>query len=581
MKVKLKYEPIKRNYGASLLSLRGVEDVGAFLNPTESQLQSFQDLDNIEEGVHLITQLAPDAQIALIVDSDVDGYTSAAIIYQYLTRLNPYKIDVYLHEGKAHGLEEHYEQIADGNYDLVIIPDAGSNDAEYAEKIHCPILILDHHLIDCTPTGNMTVINNQASQKYRNKELTGAGVVYQFCRALDERFGNDWANDYIDLAATGVCGDMGSGLETENQYLWKEGFKSFRNYFLLCFARKQAYSITGKMNATDQDIFDALNPISVAFYIVPSINAMIRIGTMEEKERMWLAFVDGHRKVPSGKRGCKGQMEEVAVESVRECSNARTHQNKFKDEAVGRIESRIFKYDLLSNKVLFIRLEEEDTFPSEINGLIAMALSQKYKRPTIVARLNDEGMVRGSARGLNNSELSSFKQYLDSTNLFEYAQGHDNAFGCSIANKDLQTFHEKANEELKDIDFGDTYYEVEFERQALADDVQDLIIDLSKYKDIWSTGCGEPLIYIRDLHFKKEDVQIMGKNKDTVKIVKNGIAYMKFFAKELISKLDSIEGDFIKMEVVGKANLNCWNGVYTPQIFIENYEIKADKLTDF
>ncbi len=53
------------------------------------------------------------------------------------------------------------------------------------------------------------------------------------------------------------------------------------------------------------------------------------------------------------------------------------------------MEARIAKYDLLSNKVLFIRLEEDDDFPAEINGLLAMRLSKRYKMPTIVARLND------------------------------------------------------------------------------------------------------------------------------------------------------------------------------------------------
>jgi len=52
-----------------------------------------------------------------------------------------------------------------------------------------------------------------------------------------------------------------------------------------------------------------------------------------------------------------------------------------------------------------------------------MQLSQRYKKPTIVARLNPQGYVRGSIRGLSNSELDSFKAYLDSTGLFEYVQG--------------------------------------------------------------------------------------------------------------------------------------------------------------
>ena len=512
---------------------------------------------------------------------DVDGYTSSAILYQYLKRLFPDLIIVpFIHEGKAHGLEEHWEKIRDKEFDLLIVADAGSNDSEYARKISCPILVIDHHQVeDMNFAPNMTVINNQLSPKYKNKNLSGAGMAYQFCRALDDFFYKNWANDYIDLAALGICADMMSGLEIENQYIWREGFSHINNYFFLTLARKQAYSITGNTSPSDYNLIKALNPTSVAFYIVPLINAMIRVGTEAEKERLWLAFIDGHKKVESHKRGAKGTLEEVAVESTRECTNARTHQNKFLDTAAALLEQKIFKHDLLENKILFIRLDEED-FPSELNGLIAMRLSQKYKHPTIVARLGEDGYVKGSIRGLSNCELVSFKNYLASTGLFDYVQGHDNAAGCSIPAQNLSKLHEIANKELAQIDFNSDYYEVEFERQALADDLRELIFDLDSYRNIWSQQNGQPLIYIKDLHFTHDDIQVMGKNKDTLKIVKNGIAYMKFFAKDIIEELNSINGD-IKIEVVGKPNVNEWGGNITPQIFIEQIEIKEDKLTDF
>ena len=580
MKAKLIIENITEDYGRNLLKSRGIEDVDRFLNPTEDCLQDWRDLDNIERGVNCILHLPTSGNIAIVVDCDVDGFTSAAIIGQYLQRFYPKMfIKYYIHSGKAHGLEEHWEEIRDENFDMVILPDAGSNDTQYAEQINAPVLILDHHIAEREPSNNMIIVNNQTSDKYHNKSLSGAGVTYQFCRALDFHLRHSWADDYIDLAALGICADMMSGLEIENQYFWKKGFANVKNPFFMALATRQAYSITGKSTTDWDEIAEALNPTSVAFYIVPLINAMVRIGTMEEKERMLLAFLDGHKLIPCNKRGAKGTLEEAAIESTRECVNARTHQNKFKDEAVARLEQKIFKYDLLENKILFVRLDEDDNFPSELNGLIAMQLSQKYKRPTIVARLNDEGYIRGSIRGLSNSELKSFKEYLDSTGLFEYVLGHDNAAGCSIANKDLALFHQRANKDLSEYNFGEDYYEVEFARQALAKDLPDLINDLAQYKNVWSQQCNEPLIYIKDFHFTMDDVQIMGRNKDTIKIVKEGIAYMKFFAKSLIQELQQY--DHIKMEIVGKANLNEWMGKVTPQIFIENYEIKEDKLSDF
>jgi single-stranded-DNA-specific exonuclease len=132
-----------------------------------------------------------------------------------------------------------------------------------------------------------------------------------------------------------------------------------------------------------------MNPISVAFYIVPLVNAMIRVGTMDEKKRLFEAFLDGDKLIPSGKRGAKGALEKAGVEAARECSNARNRQNKSLDAAIEKTEIKIHKYDLLENRVLFVRLDEDDTFPSELNGLLAMKLSAKFKRPTIVARLND------------------------------------------------------------------------------------------------------------------------------------------------------------------------------------------------
>ena len=581
MKIKLINKDIKSNYGENLLISRGVKDVKAFMNPDESALQDWRDLENIKEGVNLIFALPATAHIGIIVDSDVDGFTSASIIGQYLSRYLPsLGINYYIHDGKAHGLEEHWQDIQDMNFDLLIIPDAGSNDSKYAQEIKCPILVIDHHLVEePVSASNMTVINNQLSPKYRNKNLSGAGMAYQFCRAMDYHFDKNWADDYIDLAALGICGDMMSGLEIENQYFWRKGFSNIKNYFFWTIAQKQSYSITGKRDATDQELLDALNPMSVAFYIVPLINAMVRVGTEEEKARMLTAFLDGHKMVPCLKRGAKGTFEEVAVESTRECVNARTHQNKFKDEAVARLEQKIFKHDLLENQILFIRLEEDDKFPSELNGLIAMQLSQRYKRPTIVARLNDQDYIRGSIRGLSNSELGSFKAFLDSTSLFEYVQGHDNAAGCSIKNSDLSKLHQIANERLSQYNFGEEYYEVDFERRASEADLDDLIRDLAEYKFVWSQQNSEPLIYVRDFFIKNSDVQIMGKNKDTVKIIKNGIAYMKFFAKNLIEELNQHEN--IKLELVGKANLNEWNGMTTPQIFIESYEIKEDNLLDF
>lgn len=493
---------------------------------------------------------------------DVDGFTSSTILYKYLNRLNPNKeIEYFLHNGKQHGLEDMWEKLQDKNYSLIIVPDAASNDSEYASKISTPILVLDHHIVEDEITAkNMVVINNQLSPKYKNKNLSGAGMAYQFCRALDKALCVNYADDFIDLAAVGIIGDMMSGLEVENQFLWKKGLSSINNFFLKTLIDKQSYSMGGK-----------INPISIAFYIVPLINAMIRVGTQEEKERMFIAFVDGERQIPCNKRGAKGTFEKAAIESARECTNAKAKQTRLLDTAEGQIEIKIYKYDLLENKILLIRLEEDDTFPPELNGLLAMRMAAKYKRPTIVARLNEQGYIRGSIRGVNNGPIDSFKNFLTDSGYCEYVMGHDNAAGISIKNSDLEKLHRYANQKLANIKLDEDCYDVNFVRAAADTDICDIISNIVEYEDIWSQNNEEPRFYIHDINISQDDIQIIGKNKDTVKFTKFGITYIKFHAEDLIEELKQYKE--IKMEVVGRGNINEWMGNITYQIMIEGYEV--------
>ena len=569
MQIKLVNPNYTENYLENLLHYRGVVDIDEFLNPTEDLLSDPRLFKNISPAATAY-KIALDTgkPIALIADSDCDGFTSAAIFYIYTKRLYPEtEIDYFLHTKKQHGLEDMWEEIieSDKDYCLVVCPDSSSNDYEYHEKIYkekgCCTLVLDHHELDIEISNSAFVVNNQISPDYKNKELTGAGVTYQFCRYLDQINGTNYVEDLIDLAALGICGDMGSVLELENRYFMKTGFNNIKNKFFKALVEKQDYSMGS-----------VVNPTTVAFYIVPLINAMIRVGTQEEKERMFLAFIDGDRMVPCNKRGAKGTMERVCVESARECTNARNRQNKLLETNTEKLEMRIHKLGLLENKILIIPLEDDDDFPSEINGLLCMRLSAKFKKPTIIVRLNDEGYFRGSMRGVNNSPLANFKQFLTDSGLFEYVSGHANAAGTSFREEALDSVNEYANEELVDIDFGEAYYDVNFIRSAVDEDVKDIIFDVGKYPEVWGQNCPEDKIFIKDINVTPQEIQVIGARKDTLKIEKFGVTYIKFFAKDLIQELSEYSGD-IKLNIVGHANINTWGNRTTPQLFIDAYEV--------
>lgn len=562
MKIKLVNDNITSDYTKNLLRARGVDNIDDFLSPSEKNLQSWEDLDNIKLGVDLVKNTINDKKpYAILIDPDNDGFTSFAILYQYLKRLNPEKeIEYFVHSAKQHGLEDTYQVFQDKEYSVVFLPDSSSNDGVFAKEINAPICVIDHHEIDNEPSDNMIVINNQSSAKYKNKYLSGAGMVWQFCRAMDYYFGHEWAYDYTDLAAVGICGDAMSGLEIENQYIWSYGFSHINNFFLKTLIDKQNFSMKG-----------IVNPTTVAFYISPLLNAVTRVGTTEEKLHMAEAFINGEKLIPSNKKGHKGELVALAAEATRECVNAKSRQARILDNIEEKIDIKINKKDLLINKVLFVELDDDDDFPSTLNGLLATRLTNKYSRPTIVARANDDGYIRGSARAIKTENMDSFKQYLEESEMFEYVLGHPLAFGCSISSYNLDKFFSYSNDSLKDVELGEKCYSVNFIRDAMDNDIDNLIRDVGEYEYIWSNQNDEPTIYIDNIILSTNEIQIIGTNRDTVKFIKNGITYIKFKANELIDELSGMKN--IIMKIVGRCNINEWNGIKNPQIIIDDYEI--------
>ena len=153
---------------------------------------------------------------------------------------------------------------------------------------------------------------------------------------------------------------------------------------------------------------------------------------------------------------------------------------------------------------------------------------------------------------------------------------HDNAAGISMKNADLSAFHKYANKVLKDVKLDEGSYDVNFVRVAADKDIGEIIQQVAAYGDIWSQNNEEPKFYIHDINLTQNDFQVIGANKDTVKFSKFGITYIKFHANDLIEELRKYKE--IKVEVVGRGNINEWCGQITPQIMIEGYEVSDNTL---
>ena len=290
MRVNLINENFENNYFSNLLKARGVTDIDGYVNPTEQYLQSPLDLKNIRTAAALYMRVVlndkpPYSKVLIVVDSDNDGYTSAAIMYQYTKRLNCHcRVDYWLHEGKQHGLQDHIDRLMDNDesYDLIILPDSSSNDFEQHETMRArgvDVLVIDHHEADRV-SEYACIINNQLCD-YPTKSLSGVGMVYKFCSYMDELLNVDYADDYLDLVALGMVADMMDLRDFETRHLITRGLENIRNPYFKGMVDKQAYSLK-----------DGISPIGVAFYIAPYVNATIRMGTQEEKLMLFESMLD-------------------------------------------------------------------------------------------------------------------------------------------------------------------------------------------------------------------------------------------------------------------------------------------------
>ena len=589
MKYKL-IKPINENYSAleQVLTNRGIpkEKIKNYLMTTDDVINSYNLLgeEALKEAAMKIAKcVRAEANALVIVDSDCDGFTSSAVLINYLYDLFPAWVENHLtwfmHEGKQHGLSDlSLEPESVGLYKLIIIPDASSNDYKYHEALHeqgINIVVLDHHEAErISPYA--TIINNQLSD-YPNKEMSGVGIVWQFCKYMDGLMGVNYADNYLDLVALGMDADMMSLTSFETKHLINKGFQEdyVKNPFFSAICDKHSFSMKGQ-----------INPMSVAFYVAPYVNAIVRSGTMQEKETVFQSMLKfkAFEQIPSNKRGHRpGEMEQLYLQAMRTVTNVKNRQTRAQDAGMAYLEGLIEERNLLENKVLLFLLEP-GKIDKNIAGLIANKMMAKYQRPCcILTRVEEEIeweeqiiqkiSYQGSARGCDKAGVSNFKDICEQTNCAMFAEGHQGAFGLGISAEDVLLFVERTNEILKDISDEAIYY-VDY-IYGNTNVKPEHIEDIARYPELWGKDMDEPFIAIKGLKITKDMIILMSPDKSpTIKItLPNKLTIIKFNSSE--EEFDSLfsETGYIEVDIIGKCGINERGYRPTPQIYVEDYKI--------
>ena len=559
------YSPIEQ-----ILNNRGIKNIYHYLHTTDDDILEPSTIMNIKDGaIILVSHINNNDKILIQIDSDCDGYTSAAALINYLHKICPAfvenNISYRVHEGKQHGIL--LDSVGD-DIKLVIAPDSSSNDYEEHKQLKehgIDVLVIDHHEADKI-SQYACIINNQLCD-YPTKSLSGVGMVYKFCSYLDELINVTYADDLLDLVALGLIADMMDLRDYETKRLIDKGLNHIINPFIRTMINRDAFHFS-----------NGITPIDVAFYIAPLVNAVTRVGTQEEKLVLFESMLDfkGYELIPSTKRGCSGNAEPRVEQACRNCTNSKNRQTRTRDATLETIENLIAANNLLENKLFVIQLDNISA-DRNLTGLIANQLMSKYQRPVLILNkiFHTDGTItwEGSGRGYDKSSLKDFRQFCQDTELVMYAEGHPNAFGCGITDDKIQLFITVTNEVLKNVQFIPSYI-VDFIYHNVDVKPED-ITDIATLKNLWGQGIEEALIALEDVPVTAENLNLMAKDKNpTLKItLPNKISIIKFkSSEEEFEKLYTEHGK-VSINIIGRCSINEWNGIITPQILVEDYEI--------
>lgn len=526
-------------------------EINFLLNPTSEYVENPFKLKNMSEGIKLfMEELEEESKIGVLVDSDVDGFTSGALVYLFLINECQYpkeKIQIFHHQKKTHGLsnEKVFKEIKKSDINFLIIPDAGSNDITQIKellKIGKRILILDHHQINdeeqntlfSDQNGNIVgvIINNQLDE-YSNS-FAGVGVTYKFLTALTE----DELIHYMDLVAIGNIADSMFINDFELRYVVDKGLKNINNELIKEFV-------------VDAKLEEDLTPTDISFNVANKINAVIRYGSLQEKEDLFKALIGEEEEIEYTPRKSKNnpnpqtEIQTLQKAMVRISKSIKTKQDNAKKKSVEKCKQFVIENNLNENKAIVIIDEDGEIIDRKITGLIAMNLVSIYRKSVVLLGKTKEKYT-GSIRGYG---VDSFKDILETTEIVKIT-GHNNSAGIEVEFKDIPRLIKRINRAMEDIEVIPpcTLVDCKIDLNNIKEREMQEVLNL---KPIWHQHCAEPLFLIEDLIIDSKKIRNPYTTLITFNV--NGIEIKKEYCSGVWKK------EFLKEDVVkfGKPTLKC------------------------
>lgn len=417
---------------ACVLVNRGIETEEAartFLGKSIAGVHHPFDLKDAQKAAARIKDaLEKREKIVIYGDYDVDGITSTAILYQFLSEQGA-DVDFYIPNRSDEGYGINMlalQKIKKNGAKLLVTVDCGITavgEVEFAKAIGLDVIITDHHTCkEELPKAYALVNPKQPGCTYPFQDLAGVGVAFKLILALALTLGysaREYFDRYIDIVAVGTVADVVS-LTDENRIFVASGLKKIQNTQNEGLkALFQTAGIAGK----------PINAGMISFTVAPRINAAGRVGSAQLAVELLVT---------------KSQERAQEIAQILEEENRERQQTELsilKDalEMIADMEDA-------DKKKVFV-LAKEDWHHGVI-GIVASRIVDRFYKPAILISLKDN-IGKGSGRSVKGFNL--FDALTHCSDLLLKYGGHELAAGLGLNYADIGAFDKAINAYAEDV----------------------------------------------------------------------------------------------------------------------------------
>jgi single-stranded-DNA-specific exonuclease len=481
---------------AIILAQRGIstfEQAKNFFRPQLAQLYDPMLMKDMDLAVDRVLKAIQKGENILVYgDYDVDGTTSVAMMYDFLTSIYP-KVSYYIPDRYSEGYGISFQGIdfADDNgFSLIIALDCGikANDkVAYANERNIDFIICDHHLAgEIIPEAVAVLDPKRPDCDYPFKELSGCGVGFKLIQALASKMelSPDSILDYLDYLVVSIAADIVPIMD-ENRIFAYHGLQKLKVNPRLGLA-----SLLGETSREN------LTVSNIVFTIAPKINATGRLEHASQSVELLISRDEEKIKTFTSQiNDLNAQRKEtdgnVTVEAI---------QKIIDDQEEERFTTVVF----------------DPNWHKGVLGIVASRLIETYYRPTLVLTRGNDGEITGSARSIKDFDLY---EIIDSCSEFlsKYG-GHRFAAGLTMPEENFLPFKEKfealVKSKIRPIQRKPT---LDIDTEISFSEITPSFINILKQMDPFGPENMTPVFLTRDLI--GGEVKEMGKNGEHLRLV--------------------------------------------------------------